>query len=387
MSASSKEPFELMRGSAGPRRGRFVTPHGSFETPCFAPCATAGALKGLLPHQARDAGAELILGNTYHLAIRPGAELVREAGGLHRFMAWDGPILTDSGGYQVFSLAGKRSVSDDGVRFAGSDAGAALELSPKEALRIQSLLGSDIAMVLDECPPADATAGHLAEACRRTVLWAERARELHAARGGIESGQALFGIVQGGWNEELRRDVAQALVAMDFDGYAVGGVSVGETKAQMDIAIAASTPWLPVEKIRYLMGVGEADDIFEAVLRGIDMFDCVTPTRHGRNNRVYVRDGVCNMKNAKFRRDFTPIDERCGCPCCTQYTRAYVRHLASAREMLAGILQSMHNLWFVETLMHELRTHIEAGLDEASLRAWFATEYPGWQQRRRAETA
>ncbi|MCB9880896.1 MAG: tRNA guanosine(34) transglycosylase Tgt [Planctomycetes bacterium] len=381
------EPFQLIRSSTidAPRRGRFTTPHGSFETPCFAPCATVGALKGLLPEQARSAGVELVLGNTYHLALRPGAELIAAAGGLHRFMGWDGPILTDSGGYQVFSLAGKRRVSDDGVVFAGTDAGAALELTPREALRIQSLLGSDIAMVLDECPPAGATGPELADACRRTVLWAERARARHDERGGLAaSGQALFGIVQGGWDVTKRSEVADALVEMDFDGYAVGGVSVGETKEQMDIAIEASTPRLPEAKIRYLMGVGEPDDLFEGVMRGIDMFDCVTPTRHGRNNRVYVRSGFFNMRNATFREDFRPIDETCGCPCCSRYTRAYVRHLALAREMNAAILQSLHNLWFLENLVQGLGTRIEAGDDECALRAWFASEYPGFAQRPRA---
>ncbi len=383
-------PFELVGDPqraplCGPRRGRFHTPHGSFETPCFAPCATVGALKGLLPEQARAAGVELILGNTYHLALRPGAERIASAGGLHRFMDWQGPILTDSGGYQVFSLAGKRRVNDDGVHFAGSDAGAALDLTPREALRIQALLGSDIAMVLDECPPADASPFALADACRRTLLWAGRARDIHEERGGLSSGQALFGIVQGGSDKALRASVADALVALDFDGYAVGGVSVGETKEEMDIAIEASTPRLPQDRIRYLMGVGEPDDLFEGVLRGIDMFDCVTPTRHGRNNRVYVRSGIYNMRNSAFSDDFTPIDEGCGCLCCRRYTRAYVRHLALAREMNAAILQSLHNLHFLEELMASLRARIEAGADEASLRAWFADEYPGWQQRPRAD--
>lgn len=382
----TNEAFELLHGARpdGPRRGRFHTAHGSFETPAFAPCATAGSIKGILPSQARDAGAELILGNTYHLALRPGAELIAEAGGLHRFMNWSGPILTDSGGYQVFSLAGKRRVSDEGVRFAGSDSGAALELTPKEALRIQSLLGSDIAMVLDECPPANASEAGFDEACRRTVLWAEQARAIHRERGGREaSGQALFGIVQGGWRRERRAEVARALVAMDFDGYAVGGVSVGETKEQMDLAVEASTPELPTHKIRYLMGVGEPDDLFEGVLRGIDMFDCVTPTRHGRTNRVYVREGFLNMKGTKFRDDFRPLDERCDCVCCRNYTRAYVRHLAKSREMLGATLQSLHNIHFLETLMRELRMRIEAGHEEPELRAWFAEEYPGWAQRPR----
>ena len=371
--------FQLDRGDAvTARRGRFFTAHGSFETPCFAPCATAGSIKGLFPQQVREAGVELILGNTYHLALRPGSELIAQAGGLHRFMAWDGPILTDSGGYQVFSLAGKRSLDDYGVSFWGPDAGVELRLTPLRALEIQRDLGSDIAMVLDVCPPAGATWHQLEEACQRTLAWAEAARSIHGDWGGSGRGQAVFGIVQGGGKRELRREMSERLVALDFDGYAIGGVSVGESKPEMYEAVAATTPGLPVDRIRYLMGVGDPNDLFEAVLRGVDMFDCVSPTRHGRNNLVYVPEGVLRMKNATHRDAFVPLQEGCECPCCTQFTRAYVRHLALAKEMMGGILQSLHNLHFLERLMHELRERIAAGDDEATLRAWFRESYPGW---------
>lgn len=375
--------FELQQssGPAAPRRGRFETRHGSFETPCFAPCATAGSIKGLLPSQVQAAGVQLVLGNTYHLAIRPGAALLREAGGLHRFMAWEGPILTDSGGYQVFSLEGKRRVSEEGVRFAGADAGAELFLSPRTALEIQRDLGSDIAMVLDECAPHDMPRTALAAAHGRTLRWAAEARRLHHAWGGRDRGQEVFGIVQGGLDPELRAEACGELVALDFDGYAIGGVSVGESKTDMYRIVELCTPCLPEERIRYLMGVGEPDDLFESVLRGVDLFDCVTPTRHGRNNMVYVRDGVLKMRNARHAREFVPIDADCGCPACAQFTRAYVRHLALAKEMLAGILQSLHNLHFVQDLMRELGKRIGEGRSERELRQWFQQAYPGWADR------
>ena len=374
--------FELLRGSApdGVRRGRYTTPHGSFETPCFAPVGTVGSVKGLLPTQVRECGAELILANTYHLALRPGSELIQSAGGLHRFMDWHGPILTDSGGYQVFSLAGKRVLDDEGVTFWGQDAGKELFLSPASALEIQARLGSDIAMVLDVCPSYDAGEKELLEAHRRTLLWAEEARRIHRERGGKDRGQAVFGIVQGGRNETLRTESAQRIVELDFDGIAIGGVSVGETKDQMDRCVSWVTPLLPEDKIRYLMGIGEPDDLFESVMRGVDMFDCVSPTRHGRCNRVYVPEGHLNMRNAVHREDFRPIQEGCTCQCCRSFTRAYVRHLAMSKEMLAGILQSLHNIHFLETLMLGLRTRIEAGASEPDLREWYRATYPGWQR-------
>ncbi len=372
--------FELLRGEApsGPRRGRAETPHGVFETPCFAPVGTRASVKGILPGQLREAGVSLLLCNTYHLALRPGEDLVREAGGLHRFMAWDGPILTDSGGYQVFSLEGRRTVTDEGVEFAGAEAGAALRLDPRRALEIQRDLGSDIAMVLDECPPHDCPPARLRGAHRRTLLWAERARRVHLEMGGVERGQAVFGILQGGADENLRREAAEVLVGLDFDGYAIGGVSVGEPKETMRRTVEITTPHLPVERLRYLMGVGDPDDLFECALRGIDLFDCVAPTRHGRNNLVFVPEGELKIRNAKFKRDFRPLQEGCPCPACRNHSRAYIRHLALAKEMLAGILQSLHNLRFLQDLMRGLRERLEEGAPEADLREWFRAKYPGW---------
>ncbi|PIE23056.1 MAG: tRNA guanosine(34) transglycosylase Tgt [Planctomycetota bacterium] len=375
--------FELLRGSAiGPRRGRYTTPHGSFETPCFAPVGTAATVKGMFPEQVAELGAELILANTYHLAIRPGSELIAQAGGLHQFMRWKGPILTDSGGYQVFSLAGKRSVNDDGVRFAGENTGQELYLSPETALRIQSQLGSDIAMVLDECSPHDASRRQLERAHKRTLLWAGEAKRIHQERGGKDCGQALFGIVQGGMDRALRRESAETLVRLGFDGYAVGGVSVGESKPEMDQAVEASLPYLPEQEIRYLMGIGHPDDIFESVLRGIDMFDCVSPTRHGRTNLVYVPAGKIKIKNARWKDDFSALQEDCGCPCCSGFTKAYLRHLAQCGEMLGAILLSMHNIYFLEQLLAQVRERIHSGAKEAELREWFAASYPGWAGKR-----
>ncbi|MFQ5503295.1 MAG: tRNA guanosine(34) transglycosylase Tgt [Planctomycetota bacterium] len=375
--------FELLRGEdpGRPRRGRYQTAHGSFETPCFAPCGTRGAIKGLLPAQVREAGVELILCNTYHLALRPGAELVEEAGGLHQFIGWPGPILSDSGGYQVFSLEGKREVTDEGVRFAGAESGKALFLDPAEALHIQRALGSDIAMVLDECPPAGATPGRLLTAHRRTLAWARRSREIHARHGGAERGQALFGILQGGSDPGLRREAAAELALLDFDGYAIGGVSVGESKGEIYETVRQTTPFLPAERIHYLMGVGEPGDLFECALSGIDLFDCVTPTRHGRNHQVFVPEGTLRLKHAAHTRAHVPLQEGCPCPCCTGFTRAYLRHLALSNEMLAAILLSLHNLRFLETLMQELRARIAEDHGEGALRGWFAEAYPGWAGR------
>lgn len=371
--------FSLLRGErTGPRRGSYQTPHGSFETPCFAPVGTLASVKGLLPSQVREAGAELILANTYHLALRPGEEVVRAAGGLHDFMRWDGPILTDSGGFQVFSLEGLRRVDDSGVYFAGSQSGKALFLDPKEALRIQRDLGSDIAMVLDECPPAGAPRKQVQEATRRTLLWAKEAARVHQQWGGLARGQAVFGIVQGGLFADLRRECAEAIRELPFDGIAIGGVSVGEPKPEMYRVVEETVPLLPAERIRYLMGIGDPDDLFEAVLRGIDMFDCVSPTRHGRNNLLYVPEGRIKIRNAIYKKDLRPIQEGCPCPCCRDFSRAYLRHLALAKEILGGILQSLHNLTFLEILMRELRERIQEGWTPTALREWFRLHYPGW---------
>jgi len=361
VTASAESPFrfELLSERQGVRRGRFHTPHGSFETPCFAPVGTRAAMKGLTPEQLRTTGTELILANAYHLFLRPGHELVARRGGLHRFMAWDGPILTDSGGYQIFSLGHLSAVDDDGVTFRSIVDGAPRRLTPESALEVQRALGSDIAMVLDECPPGDADRAVVARAHRRTLAWAARARELHERWGGAARGQALFGIAQGGTDPELRAEAARAVSALDFDGYAVGGLSVGEPKAQMETALDAAVARLPRDRIRYLMGVGTPDDLRRAVRAGVDLFDCVTPTRHGRNNQAFTRDGQLKLRNLRFAEDDRPLDESCACYTCRRFSRAYLRHLAISGEMLAGILLSLHNVAYFQDVMRELRAAAE----------------------------
>jgi queuine tRNA-ribosyltransferase len=377
----SRLGFQLLRGDrGGPRRGLYETFHGNFQTPCFAPVGTLASVKGLLPTQVRETGAELILANTYHLALRPGEEIIKAAGGLHRFMDWNGPILTDSGGFQVFSLEGLRRVDDSGVYFAGSQSGKALFLDPQETLRIQRDLGSDIAMVLDECPPAGAPRSQVKDATRRTLLWAQQASQTHQEWGGASRGQALFGIVQGGLYSDLRRECAEQLSQLPFDGFAIGGVSVGEPKPEMYRVVEETSPFLPENQIRYLMGIGDPDDLFQAVLRGIDMFDCVSPTRHGRNNLLYVPEGRLKIRNSAFKNDFRPVQENCPCPACQRFSRAYLRHLALAKEILGAILQSLHNITFLEVLMQNLRILILEGRTPQELKEWFCETYPGWNK-------
>jgi queuine tRNA-ribosyltransferase len=298
----------------------------------------------------------MLLANTYHLALRPGAELIAQLGGLHQFMGWDGPILTDSGGYQVFSLAAIRRLNDRGVEFRSHLDGSLLELTPERAVEIQELLGSDIAMCLDECPPYNAPDAELREAVRRTLHWAERCRKAQR-----RSDQALFGIVQGGLDLDLRRQCAQELIRLDFPGYALGGFSVGEPPEWMYPVVAATAAELPENKPRYLMGVGRPQDILEAVAAGIDLFDCVLPTRNGRNAQAFVRTGVLRLRNAIHRSDPRPLEEDCPCPACRQFSRAYLHHLFHADEMLGPILVSLHNVTFYQRLMAEIRQAIAAG--------------------------
>ena len=352
--------FELLAQNGALRRGRCHTPHGTFETPCFAPVGTYATLKGLTPEQVKATGAELILANSYHLHVRPGAERIERLGGLHRFMGWDGPILTDSGGYQVFSLGGKVAIDNDGVTFQSVIDGSSHRCTPESVLTFQKQLGPDIAMVLDHCPPGDADAAYQRQAHERTLLWARRARDLHDHWGGSARGQAVFGIVQGGTDPSLRIESAQALAAMDFDGYAIGGLSVGETKTQMAVALSAAVDELPQNKVRYMMGVGMPEDLLAATAAGVDMFDCVVPTRHGRNHQAFARDGaVLKMRNEQYKDDPNPLVEGCECYCCRKYCRAYIRHLAVANEMLAGILLSIHNIHFLQDLMRSIRRRAE----------------------------
>ena len=351
--------FELLSEHDGVRRGRYHTPHGSFETPCFAPVGTRAAMKGLTPAQVRETGAELILANAYHLFLRPGQELIRRRGGLHGFMGWNGPILTDSGGYQVFSLAHLSKVDDDGVTFRSIINGSRQRLTPESALELQRDLGPDIAMILDECPAGTADAAAMRAAADRTFAWARRARDLHDTWGGAARGQAVFGIVQGGTDPDLRERCADEIVGLDFDGYAIGGLSVGETKDRMAVALDAAVDRLPADRPRYLMGVGTPDDFRRATRSGVDLFDCVTPTRHGRNNQAFTREGVLKLRNLQYAEDDRPLDEACSCYTCRTFSRAYLRHLAISGEMLAGILLSLHNIHYFQDVMRELRASAE----------------------------
>lgn len=348
--------FSLICSDKLARRGRLVTTHGAIETPVFMPVGTQGTVKGLTPDQVRSVGAQIILGNTYHLALRPGDELIAELGGLHRFMSWDRPILTDSGGFQVFSLAQIRKVTDAGVAFRSHIDGALLDLTPERAVSIQQNLGSDIAMVLDECPPADADDSVMREAVRRTVLWAERCQKAHT-----RSDQSLFAIVQGGTSYEWRRRCAEALIPMDFPGYALGGFSVGESPEAMHAALPACASLLPEHKPRYLMGVGRPEDLLAGVAAGVDMFDCVMPTRNGRNASAFTMSGPIRLRNAVHRRDSAPVEPDCPCYACTNFSRAYLHHLFQADEMLGPTLLSLHNIAFYLRLMAQAREAIEQG--------------------------
>lgn len=358
--------FELEHTTpGGARAGLWTTPHGTVPTPAFMPVGTLATVKGLTPAQLRDTGAVQVLANTYHLALRPGAEVVAELGGLHRFMQWDGPMLTDSGGFQVFSLAKRAELSDERVVFRSHIDGSLLELSPERAVEIQQLLGADIMMCLDECPPHDGGPERLAAAVTRTTKWAQRCRDAWT-----RSDQALFGIVQGGTDRGLRERSASELVPLDFPGYAVGGLSVGEEPEDMYRTLDFTTPCLPTDRPRYLMGVGRPIDLIEGVLRGIDMFDCVMPTRNGRNAMAFTSAGPVKLRNQKHQRDESPLDAKCDCYTCTRFSRAYLRHLFVAKEMLGPILISLHNLTHYQWLLSGLRTAILA--DRA---AEFRSEY------------
>ncbi|HTP42543.1 MAG TPA: tRNA guanosine(34) transglycosylase Tgt [Nitrospiria bacterium] len=338
------------------RRGRLTTPHGRVETPAFMPVGTAGAVKAVTPAELRGLGAEMILSNAYHLYLRPGHRLIAELGGLHRFMGWPGPILTDSGGFQVFSLAKLCAIDDDGVTFRSHLDGSEHRFTPELAVEIQEALGVDVAMVLDECLPYPCTEERAQAAWARTARWAARCR---AAR--RRSGMALFGIVQGGVWPALRRQSAADLVSLGFDGYAIGGLCVGEPKAQTHLAIEETTAVLPEAAPRYLMGVGLPEDLVEGVWRGADLFDCVMPTRHARTGWLFTSTGRILIKHARYANDGAPIDPACGCETCRTYSRAYLRHLFLANEPLAARLHTAHNLYYYLSLMRRLREAIETG--------------------------
>jgi queuine tRNA-ribosyltransferase len=350
------ELFSLRKTDGSARRGTLRLAHGVVETPTFMPVGTAATVKALTPDEVREAHSQIILANTYHLWLRPGREIIVDAGGLHRFMAWDGPILTDSGGFQVFSLQARRKLDDDGVTFASHIDGSMHRFTPEGVIAFQEALGVDIAMVLDVCVQLPATREALEESVRMTSAWARRSREAWA-----NDSTAVFAIMQGGLDLELRERSAREIVALDFPGYAIGGLSVGETREEMYVTARASAALLPAEKPRYLMGVGTVRDIIMAVDCGIDMFDCVYPTRCGRNARAMTRSGEYNIRNATYARDFSPVDAECECYVCTTYTRAYLHHLFRANEMLGPRLLSYHNVYVLNDLMRGAREAIERG--------------------------
>ncbi len=348
--------FELIKTDSGARLGKVTTPHGAFSTPAFMPVGTKGAVKGVTPDELKGLGAEIILSNTYHLYLRPGHELVKSLGGLHRFMNWDGPILTDSGGFQVFSLCKLRKIDEEGVRFSSHLDGSRHLLTPEGAIEIQEALGADIMMTLDECTPHPATRQYTESSMNLTHRWAKRCKD--AKR---NENQSLFGIVQGGMYKDLRRASAEAIIEIGFDGYALGGLSVGEEKPLMQEMIAETAPLLPVARPRYLMGVGTPEDLVFGVSQGIDMFDCVMPTRNARNGTLFTRHGKLVIKNAQYERDPAPIDEECACYTCRNYSRAYLRHIYMMGEILSSRLNTVHNLHYYTTLMREMREAIASG--------------------------
>lgn len=348
--------YELLKTckQTGARLGILHTPHGSYETPMFMPVGTLATVKTMSPEELKELGAGVILSNTYHLWLRPGHEIIREAGGLHKFMNWDQAILTDSGGFQVFSLSEFRKIEEEGVHFRNHLNGDRLFLSPEKAVEIQNALGSDIMMAFDECPPYPAEYDYMKQSVERTSRWAERCLKAHQR----PEDQGLFGIVQGGEYEDLRRQSANDLVSLDFPGYAVGGLSVGEPKEVMNRVLEFTTPLLPSNKPRYLMGVGSPDSLIDGAIRGIDMFDCVLPTRIARNGTCMTSEGRLTVRNAKYARDFRPIDENCDCHVCQTYTRAYIRHLIKANETFGFRLTTYHNLYFLLNLMRQIREAI-----------------------------
>lgn len=351
--------YELLKKEAKTkaRLGKLHTNYGVYDTPMFMPVGTKATVKSLTPEELKEMNCGVILSNTYHLWLRPGSDLVEKAGGLHQFMHYDGPILTDSGGFQVFSLAKnkEKDIVEEGVHFKSHIDGSALFLTPEKSIQIQNQLDSDIAMSFDECPPASASYAYLKNSIERTLRWAARGKKVHNNKR-----QALFGIVQGGAYEELRKYSAIETVKMNFDGYSIGGVANdGESKEDMYKAIDYSVPYLPEDKVRYLMGVGDPIDIIEGVIRGVDLFDCVLPTRIARHGQAFTRSGKINFHNAKFKEDFTPIEEGCDCYACKHYTKAYIRHLITTDEMLGGRLLSIHNIRFLVKLTEELREAIQ----------------------------
>jgi queuine tRNA-ribosyltransferase len=359
---SSALQFEILARDGAARMGVARSKRGPIRTPAFMPVGTAATVKAMLPESVRESGADILLGNTYHLMLRPTAERIARLGGLHTFMAWDGPILTDSGGFQVMSLAKLRDISEGGVRFRSHIDGSEHFLSPERAMEIQALLGSDIQMVLDECAPYPSSRADIEKSVRLSMRWARRSK---AAFQGMN---ACFGIVQGGVYADLRKESALELREIGFDGYAIGGLAVGEGQSAMFETVESTVEHLPADRPRYLMGVGKPSDIAGAVLRGIDMFDCVLPTRSGRNGQAFVREGTLNLRNARHADDSGPLDPECSCPACRKFSRAYLHHTVKANEIIASMLLTWHNLAYYQDLMEELRAAIASGSTEGVVR-------------------
>jgi queuine tRNA-ribosyltransferase len=369
--------FEILAQEAGSRarRGRLHTPHGPVDTPAFMPVGTAGTVKAMTQEMLEEVGAQLLLANTYHLLLRPGPEAIRELGGLHRFMGWSRALLTDSGGFQVFSMNSIREISEEGVLFRSHLDGSPQFLSPERAVEVQRYLGADVAMVLDECLAYPSSKEKARQSMELTLRWARRSQKAFA--GQAAGGQMLFGIVQGGMFADLRRESAERLVEMGFEGYAIGGLAVGEPPGLSYQMTEVSTAPLPLDRPRYVMGVGYPADLVEYARRGVDLMDCVLPTRNARNGCLFTRQGRLQIRNAAYARDSRPVDDRCGCPVCRRYSRAYLRHLFNAGEMLAPILATQHNLYFYLDLMGRIREAIGSGELEALAREWNDLEAEG----------
>jgi len=346
--------FTLIKNNKGARRGRLEFERGSIETPAFMPVGTYGTVKAMTPEELTETGAEIILGNTFHLMLRPGTDIIRQHGDLHNFMNWQKPILTDSGGFQVFSLAKMRKITEQGVIFNSPVDGSKVELTPEYSMQVQKELGSDIVMIFDECTPYPATEKEAMDSMQLSLRWAERCKTAHEG-----NPSALFGIVQGGMYEGLRHESAEGLTAFGFDGYAIGGLSVGEPMEERNQVLDFTVPKLDTEKPRYLMGVGRPEDIVEAVRRGIDMFDCVIPTRHARTGFLYTSKGILKIRNSRYKDDTLPVDENCQCYTCKNYSRAYLRHLDKCGEILYSRLSTIHNLYYYQQLMRDIRNAIE----------------------------
>jgi len=362
--------FHLKQTAGAARRGRLSFERGTVETPAFMPVGTYGTVKAMTPEELRATGAEILLGNTFHLMLRPGTDVIAAHGDLHDFMGWSGPILTDSGGFQVWSLADLRKMTEQGVTFASPVDGAKVFLGPEESMAVQRALGSDIVMIFDECTPYPASEAEAAASMRRSLRWAERSKQAHG-----DSRSALFGIVQGGMYEALRAESAAGLVEIGFDGYAIGGLSVGEPEAERNAVLEATVPHLPADRPRYLMGVGRPEDLLAGVLRGVDMFDCVMPTRNARNGHLFTSRGVLKIRNARYQSDTRPIDEDCACYACRNFSRAYIKHLNKCNEILGHRLATIHNLHYYQTVMARLR----AAIENQTLAATAAELRAGWE--------